>query len=417
MDTYRRLLPLFPHLESVSLTGYGEPLLNSNLLDMVRQARASLPERARVSFITNGSLITTDVAREIVASGIDELGISLEGCSAPTHDEIRRGSSFRDVLEKVALVTEARHGHSVGCAGTLVHPTPRLVVHFVAMKCNVAELPSVVRLAHGVGADGLIVSHLLAHTKDMKEETIYSHHSAEALHYFQRVRQHAEAEKLDLRRALDFVPYIYTLAGLPPLRDVRPPGSRWLKSVQQESRRVIQVVGRSIVEAAFEKIALDFAKLVKGEGMAWKEGEEVFAEASAEANRLGLDLWLPPVYPRAHRECGFIRNATAFISWEGSMRPCQNLSHAFTCYVNGRLKYINPVTFGNVGETSPEEIWDSSSYRRFRATTERFDFPPCGDCGFAEGCSLIRVPVFEKDCYFQRQPCGDCPWSRGILQC
>lgn len=412
METYARLLPLFPHLESVNLTGYGEPLLHDRLLEMVRLAKAHLPPQGWVSFITNGSLLTPELAQEIVKSGLDELGVSIEGCSAPTHDEIRTGSDFCQVLDRAALVVQARQSAYGGG-----RPHPQLVIHFVAMKRNLGELPALVRLARELGADRVVVSHLLPHTKDLKDEAIYSHHSAEALAYFQDIRAAAKAEKLDLSLTLDFVPYVYTLAGLPPLRNIMPPDASWLQHLPPSSRRLMEVVARVMGQAAADKVALSSAKLVRGEGMAREGAEAAFARAQKEAEGRGIGLTLPPLHPKARRECGFIQNSTAFISWDGYMRPCQNLAHAYPCYLNGRLKYITPVSFGNVREQEPQEIWGSPAYRNFRATTERFDFPPCGDCGFADGCSLIRVPVFDKDCYFQTQPCGDCPWSRGLLQC
>ena len=409
METYSRLLPLFPSLDLVNLTGYGEPLLNSRLLEMVRLAKKTLPPHGRVAFTTNGSLITPGVAREIVESGLDELGISIEGCSEDIHNRIRLGSDFNEVLEKAALVVEAKQRLGVR--------TPRLIVHFVAMKRNLRELPSLVGLAHRIGADGVVVSHLLAHTAETKDETIFSYHSAEALAYFHRAKAEAEAGKLSLSDILDFIPYIYTLAGLPPLRNILPLPGSWTERVPEGKRRVTELVAHTIAEAAAYKVALNFASLVKGEGMAYEEADEIFTLTRSEAERYGVDLTLPSLHPGAHRECGFVRNSTSFITWDGHIRPCQNLSHGYMCYLNGRQKHVTPVTFGNVNTQWPQEIWDSPGYKRFRNVAERFDFPPCGDCGFADGCSLIRAPFFEKDCYFQRQPCGDCPWSRGLLQC
>lgn len=409
METYSRLLSLFPSLDFVNLTGYGEPLLNSNLLEMVRLARKTMPPHGQVAFTTNDSLITPELAREIVESCLDELGVSIEGCSEETHGRIRLGSNFNEVLERAGLVVKAKQRLGVR--------TPRVAVHFVAMKRNLRQLPSLVRLAHQMGADSVIVSHLLPHTTETKDETIFSYHSAEALAFFHRAKAEAEARNLSLSDTLDFVPYIHNLAGLPPLRNVLPPPGSWREVMSEDKRGVLELVARTMAEAAAHKVALNIGSLVKGKGMVYEEAEEIFTRASVEAERYGLAITLPSLHPGAHRECGFIKNSAAFITWDGHVRPCQNLSHTYTCYLNGRLKYINPVTFGNVRETAPEKIWDSPAYQKFRATTERFDFPPCGDCGFADGCSLVRVPVFEKDCYFQRQPCGDCPWSRGLLQC
>ncbi|MCJ7521212.1 MAG: SPASM domain-containing protein, partial [Dehalococcoidia bacterium] len=130
-----------------------------------------------------------------------------------------------------------------------------------------------------------------------------------------------------------------------------------------------------------------------------------------------IELDLPPLTPKTERECGFIKDGISFISWDGYVRPCNNLYHSYTCYVNNREKSITNVTFGNVLQKDFIDIWNSREYRSFRRQVDKFDFAPCGDCPHSEGCFALLAPVFRKDCYEYTQPCGDCPWARGILKC
>ena len=41
LETYHRLLPTFPRLNSIALSGYGEPLLNSHLVEMIKLAKTT----------------------------------------------------------------------------------------------------------------------------------------------------------------------------------------------------------------------------------------------------------------------------------------------------------------------------------------------------------------------------------------
>jgi MoaA/NifB/PqqE/SkfB family radical SAM enzyme len=57
-------------------------------------------------------------------------------------------------------------------------PGVRIGVEFVAMRSNVGELPGLGRLAARLGATFIIVSNVLAYTKDLLGETLYDHRAS-----------------------------------------------------------------------------------------------------------------------------------------------------------------------------------------------------------------------------------------------
>ena len=67
------------------LTG-GEPLVRD---DFFTVAEASTDLFSRVALATNGTLIDDEMARRIVASGIQRVSISIDGADAETHDHFR----------------------------------------------------------------------------------------------------------------------------------------------------------------------------------------------------------------------------------------------------------------------------------------------------------------------------------------
>ena len=56
---------------TIKLSYLGEPLLNSNLFDMIAYAKEN--SNARVTLFTNGTLMTHQVSVDIVESGLDEI--------------------------------------------------------------------------------------------------------------------------------------------------------------------------------------------------------------------------------------------------------------------------------------------------------------------------------------------------------
>jgi MoaA/NifB/PqqE/SkfB family radical SAM enzyme len=64
----------------------GEPLYRSDIFDLATYATQ---KGLRVALATNGTLVTKDVAKKIVAAGVKRVSISLDGADALTHDSFR----------------------------------------------------------------------------------------------------------------------------------------------------------------------------------------------------------------------------------------------------------------------------------------------------------------------------------------
>lgn len=406
-DTYRRLLPAFHQLSSVNLSGYGEPLLNEHIIEMISEAKANLPRDAQVGFNTNATGIDGTMATALVASGLDTLVVSIDGTSPRTFRGVRTGADLGQVLGNIEKLNAAKE--------RLGSRPPALGFEFVAMKANLGELPSLVRMANEYRASFVLVTHLLPHTEDLRDQVLYDANSDLSVDLFEAATLEAGGDGKSFIRP-EFLPYIYGLFGLPPLKGVVPDVAV-SRHLPDELERSLQLVERTIQTAVKDKVVLNFSRLLARDAAGLSRTENVFAAARSEAERLHVCLSLPPLLPRARRECGFIKNGTAFVSWDGHVRPCNNLSHTYTCYIGGRRKKVSSVSFGSVLEQELLDIWNSEKYAEFRQRTERFDFPPCGDCNYNEACNFIIGESFEQDCYLNPQPCGDCLWSRGVLQC
>lgn len=409
LETYKALLPVFSELESANIIGIGEPLLNENIFEMIKLGKKHLPPNGTFSLTTNATLINQKMAKDLVASGIDDIVISMDGATAATFNDIRKQASYNEVLRNIGFLNKAKKA--------LDSVTPRLGFEFVAMKKNVAELPQLVDLAAKHGISFIIVTNLLPHTEEMAQQVLYDFNSDKAIELFNEAVVEATRRNLDMAfENIDVENYASALFGVPPLKDKLrnpKPMRKWDKSLEKKYQLLDDIVAR----AREQNVVLNLKNLMSRDGTDPERIAAIFAETSARAENHGIGLELPPLTPRSQRECGFMKNRIAFISWDGYVRPCNNLYHSYTCYVNNRKKSITSVSFGNVNKQSFNEIWNSREYRSFRRNVDKFDFAPCGDCPHAEACFALLSPVFRKDCYEYTQPCGDCPWARGILKC
>lgn len=116
----------------------GEPLFRHDLFEL---GAYGVSLGFRMALATNGTLIDDRVARRIADTGFSRVAISLDGANPATHDVFRGlpGSHAR-ALNGVRALRDA--GVSVQINSTIA-------------KHNVTELPALLDLALGVGADAL----------------------------------------------------------------------------------------------------------------------------------------------------------------------------------------------------------------------------------------------------------------------
>jgi heme b synthase len=88
----------------IILTG-GEPLLREDLFDIAAHASGA---GLRVAVSTNGTLVTSDTAKRLSASGVTSCSISIDGSNAEVHDDFRKQpGAFEASLRGMRILQEA----------------------------------------------------------------------------------------------------------------------------------------------------------------------------------------------------------------------------------------------------------------------------------------------------------------------
>ena len=385
-ETFARIAPAFPHLESLVLNGIGEPTLHRGLESFIEQAKAAMPAGSWVGFQTNGQLLGRRRAESLVEAGVDRICISADSVAPGQLKAIHGGARLGPIESASGWLHDAagRHGRQVS-----------LGLEFVAMRSNLRQLPDLVRWAAGHGFGFLIVSHMLPYDAAMAGEAAFSPTSDRALEIYRTWRDRAAAAGVDIRR------YVGTFMRHAPSPD---------------DQRAIDYVQAMVADAAAQHVSLKVAELMRFDEARLGEVEETFGRAASLARELGLDLQLPRTVPTQVRRCDFVEEGSAFVSWEGDLHPCYFLWHGFACHLAGLVKVVEPRVFGNVREQGILETWNGAEWRAFRGDVTAYDFPFCYDCNLAM-CDYVAGPDFEQDCHIGRVPCAACLWCTGPFAC
>ena len=137
---FTSIVDQFPSIARVVLHGVGEPMLVKELPRMIRY----LKDRGiYVLFNTNGTLLNPKKFPELVATGLDELRVSVDAADRATYLAVRGKDFFDRIVRDVGKFTsyQARTGTA----------TPKVSIWLTGLKETVQQLPEFVRMAAGMG--------------------------------------------------------------------------------------------------------------------------------------------------------------------------------------------------------------------------------------------------------------------------
>jgi MoaA/NifB/PqqE/SkfB family radical SAM enzyme len=130
-----------PYAIGALFCNYGEPLLNLNTPKLIRLAKTHLMGTA----ISTSLSVSRFDAEAYVASGLDYMGLSIDGATQPVYQQFRRNGDLELVLANIRKIVDAKR-----TSGT---DTPVLGWNFLAFEHNVHEIPLALRMARKLGVD------------------------------------------------------------------------------------------------------------------------------------------------------------------------------------------------------------------------------------------------------------------------
>jgi MoaA/NifB/PqqE/SkfB family radical SAM enzyme len=153
----------FPEAKTIAFAGMGEPLLHERFPDMIRLAH----ERGlRTEMTSNAVLLTPSLAAELVAAGLDQFTVSIDGTSDEAHGSIRPGASLEEIADNIGTLYRLSEKASV---------TPlRIGIEFVAMRRNIQYLPAMREVAGRINASFILVTNILPYTAELQDEILYN---------------------------------------------------------------------------------------------------------------------------------------------------------------------------------------------------------------------------------------------------
>jgi len=148
LEQFKVIMDQFENPEDVVLCGVGEPLLNRNIVEMVRYIS---DKGWKANIINNGTLMTEQRSRDLLNAGLNKVTFSIHGGTPETHYLIRQGPKNVDSLERVhqniRRFVEVRNEMGADCY---------VIANYLAARQTVSEFDKTLRTAKDIGIDEVV---------------------------------------------------------------------------------------------------------------------------------------------------------------------------------------------------------------------------------------------------------------------
>ncbi len=132
---------LFPRARILFMGCGAEPLMSPRFADHLDTiGRYSIPH---VNVVSNGQLLTEEIAFKLVENRINQLIISMDGFCSETYESIRTGGNFNKLLDNLNMLKKIKENKKSSL--------PILRINFTAMRKNHAEIAPLIEGAKNLG--------------------------------------------------------------------------------------------------------------------------------------------------------------------------------------------------------------------------------------------------------------------------
>jgi len=163
LETFTRIATSFKMAGLIFLQGWGEPLLNKRIFEMIEIAKKS---GCKVGLTTNGMLLEPETMDHLIDLRLDILGISLAGTKPETHNRLREGTDFERITQSLIELKEKKAGKNAS--------SPEVHLAYIMLKSNFEDLGEIINYAKRVGSKDIVCSNLnFFPSPELREEAIF----------------------------------------------------------------------------------------------------------------------------------------------------------------------------------------------------------------------------------------------------
>jgi radical SAM protein with 4Fe4S-binding SPASM domain len=149
LDTFKTIIDeTGKYLISVDLFNWGESLLNKDVYKMIAYAHK---RNIVTSISTNFQHFSEEAAEKLVAAGLDNLILSIDGASQESYEKYRIGGDFHKAIGNISTLVKKKRECGI--------KHPYIYWQYLVMKHNEHEIETARKIAEDLGVDKITFDH------------------------------------------------------------------------------------------------------------------------------------------------------------------------------------------------------------------------------------------------------------------
>ncbi|MDX9754075.1 MAG: SPASM domain-containing protein, partial [bacterium] len=165
LDTFKNLAAdLFHYADNMIIGVAGEPSLHPDFPEFLRIASEA---GLHMQLMSNGTTLGNDKIAQAIVNYIDEIVISMDGCTKDTFEKIRTGAKWDRVLEGIRNLNRLRE--------TSPRSQLKISVNYALMRDNIDEFPQMFAFAKEMGIYKVMGEHLIVTSPEFEDKSLFHH--------------------------------------------------------------------------------------------------------------------------------------------------------------------------------------------------------------------------------------------------
>lgn len=134
-DQLKQIVDPIKSLQWINITGEGSGFLNKDFIPMLEYLRG---RHINVNFVDEFDFFNEQIARKIIALGINSTYISFDAATKETYEMIKKGCNYEKALDNIRLLLDMKE--------EMKSPFPVLHFRFIINRLNYREMPAYITL-------------------------------------------------------------------------------------------------------------------------------------------------------------------------------------------------------------------------------------------------------------------------------
>lgn len=165
--TFRKMLndiQEFSPFPEIFFGGYGEPLSHPDIINFIQDTKKI---GAQTSLVTNGTLLSPEVSKDLILSGLNRLWISLDGMH---HDNLQNDEILPQIIHNLEIFQDLKNNPQLKRKN---REEPEVGMVYVLTKTNSSDLTDLFDLGKDLGVKSFFITNLEAYSEELAGEISY----------------------------------------------------------------------------------------------------------------------------------------------------------------------------------------------------------------------------------------------------